>query len=162
MYKFFEEVKSVEDLREQYKKLVFKHHPDKGGKKEDFQNLQKEYDELFKRYGNVHRKKDGTTYTTEEPADGIADEFKDIINAIINFNVDIEICGSWVWVFRAYEYKEELKKLNFFYCSGKKAWAWTENPTKNKHRLSLEDIRRLHGSEKIKDREDKEKLLQAV
>ena len=154
-YKFFKNVTTLEELREQYKKLAFEHHPDKGGKVEDMQQINAEYDELHKQVKNYHRTADGVRYERKTQSD-IPDNFREIINAIINFNCKIELCGAWLWVFNAYAYKEQLKNLGFFYCSSKKAWAWAENPTNNKHRLSLEEIRRLHGSEIIKDEQEQQ------
>lgn len=157
-YKFFKNVTTIEELKEQYKKLAFKYHPDLGGKVEDMQQINAEYDELIKKVRNVHKNADGKTYTKKNERTDVPDEFRKIINAIINFNCKIELCGSWLWVFNAYNYKQQLKELGFFYCSGKRAWAWTDNPTNNKHRLTFDEIRRLHGSEVIKEKEDEEEL----
>ena len=157
-YKFFDNVKTIEELKRQYKTLAFKHHPDRGGKVEDMQRINAEYDELYKRVKNIHETADGKTYEkkqTESAENDMPDKFRDIINAIINFDCVIELCGSWLWVFKAYAYRQQLKDLGFFYCSNRKAWAWTDNPSNNKFHLSLDDIRRLHGSEIIKDDEEK-------
>lgn len=161
-FKFFKNVDCIEELKKQYKKLCFKHHPDKGGKTEDMQQINAEFDELKKKVANIHRNKDGKTYKASEEKYTAPDEFRDIINAIINFNIKIELCGSWLWAFNAYNYKKELKDLGFFYCSAKKAWAWTDNPTKSKHRLTLDEIRRIHGSKIIKEQEEEKKLAEAV
>lgn len=158
IYKFFKDVKTIEELKAQYKKLAFAHHPDRGGKTEDIQQINKEYDELLKRVKNVHATADGKTYTKADERADVPDNFREIINAIISFNCRIELCGSWLWVFNAYEYRAQLKELGFFYCSAKKAWAWTDNPTNNKHKLTLEEIRRLHGSEIIKTEEEQKRL----
>ena len=161
-YRFFENVNSVDELKRQYKKLVFQHHPDKGGKKENMQAINAEYESLLERVRNIHETADGKTYEREEAAD-MPDSFREVINAIINFNCRIELCGSWLWVFNGYAYREQLKELGFFYCSGKKAWAWTDqSAAKNKHRLTLDEIRRLHGSEIIKDEEAQRRIRAAV
>ena len=149
-YKFFKDVKTVEELKKQYKTLAFKYHPDRGGSTEDMQRINAENDELLKVVGNVHETADGKTYTKERKAD-MPDKFREIINAVIGFNCKIEICGSWIWVFNAFAYRQQLKDLGFFWCSGKKAWAWAEDPAMSKYHLSLEEIRRLHGSEVIKE-----------
>ena len=152
-YKYFENVTTFEELKRQYKTLAFKYHPDReGGSVEAMQRINAEYDELKKHVGNVHE--------TEEAAD-VPDNFRAIINAIITFDCTIELCGSWLWVFNAYAYRKQLKELGFFWCSNKKAWAWTDKPTDNKYRLSLEEIRRLHGSEVIKE-ENKKNLIPAA
>ena len=160
MKSYFENVKTIEELKRQYKTLAFKYHPDRGDKVEEMQAINAEYDLLFARVKNVHETADGKTYTKEQGAD-IPDNFREIINAIINFDCTIELCGSWLWVFNAYEYRKELKELGFFWCSSKKAWAWTDKPSENKHRLTLEEIRRLHGSEIIKE-EEKKRLQAAI
>lgn len=157
-YKFFKNVTTIEELKQQYKKLAFAHHPDRGGKVEDMQAINAEYDDLYKKVKNVHKSANGKTYTKQEEKGDIPDNFREIINAIIAFNCKIELCGSWLWVFNAYQYKKQLKELGFFYCSNKKAWAWTSNPTNNKHKLTLEEIRRLHGSEVIRDEEEKQQI----
>lgn len=162
IYKFFKDVRTIEELKAQYKKLAFEHHPDRGGKTEDMQQINNEYDELLKRVKNIHATADGKTYTKANEHADVPDNFREIINAIITFNCRIELCGSWLWGFNGYAYREQLKKLGFFYCSGKKAWAWTDNPTNNKHHLSIDDIRRMHGSEIIKTEEEQKRISGAA
>ena len=160
-YKYFSNVTTFEELKRQYKTLAFKYHPDReGGSVEAMQRINAEYDELKKHDGNIHETADGRTYTRKEGAD-VPDNFRAIINAIITFDCTIELCGPWRWVYNAYAYRKQLKELGFFWCSAKKAWAWTDKPTDNKYRLSLEEIRRLHGSEVIKE-ENKKNLIPAA
>ena len=161
-YKFFQNVDCVEELKKQYKALAFKFHPDRGGNKDDMQYINSEYDDLLKIYRNVHKTAEGKTYTKqEEKQNEVPDRFKEIINAIIGFHCKIEICGSWIWVFNAYPYRKQLKDLGFFWCSKKQAWAWAEEPNDNRHKLTLDEIRRLHGSTVIKDPEEEKKLKAA-
>lgn len=65
-YKFFDNVKTIEELKRQYKTLAFKHHPDRGGKVEDMQRINAEYDELYKRVKNIHETADGKTYEKKQ------------------------------------------------------------------------------------------------
>ena len=100
IFKFFKDVKSIEDLKAQYKKLAFANHPDRGGKTEDMQQINNEYDELFKRVKNVHATADGKTYTKKEEQTDVPDNFREIINAIISsafvFMINNRII-VWVW-----------------------------------------------------------------
>lgn len=160
-YKYFSNVSTFEELKRQYKTLAFKYHPDReGGSVEVMQRINAEYDELKKHVGNIHETADGKTYTRNDGAE-VPDNFRAIINAIITFDCTIELCGSWLWVFNAYAYRKQLKELGFFWCSNKKAWAWTDKPTDNKYRLTLDEIRRLHGSEIIRE-ENKKNLIPAA
>ena len=160
IYKFFKNVETVEELYSQYRKLAMQHHPDRGGRTEDMQQINAEYDELKKRVGNTHKSKDGGTYQTEGADTQTPEQFRDIINAVINFNIDLELCGAWLWAFNAYSCKNDLKALGFFYCSKKRAWAWTAEPAmKNNYKMSLDEIRDTYGSEIIKKHKDEIKKL---
>lgn len=48
MSKYFKNVKSYKDLKEQYKKLLKENHPDNGGDLEKMQEINVEYDAMFK------------------------------------------------------------------------------------------------------------------
>lgn len=54
MAKYFKNVKSFEDLKEQFKKLARENHPDVGGKVEVMQEINCEYDALFPIWKNRH------------------------------------------------------------------------------------------------------------
>ena len=158
--KFFKDVDTVEELYSQYKKLAMQYHPDHGGRTEDMQQINAEYDYLKKIVGNTHKSATGETYQSERTNADAPDRFRDIINAIINFNIDLELCGCWLWAFGAYTYRKELKDLGFFYCSKKRAWAWTDTPAKkNNYKMTLDEIRETFGSEIIKTRKDDTKKI---
>lgn len=45
--KWFTNVRTVEELRKQYRQLMKKHHPDVGGSTEDAKQINAEYDRLY-------------------------------------------------------------------------------------------------------------------
>ena len=96
MYKYFAEVKSVEELRQRYRELLKKYHPDnEGGSVEITQEINAEYDRLFEALSKekqVYKKNPKYDYQAEN------DAFKEVLNKIIHINADIEIIGSWIWV----------------------------------------------------------------
>lgn len=109
IYKFFKNVETVEELYSQYKKLAMLHHPDHGGRCEDMQQINAEYDDLKKRVGNTHKSATGETYQSESTDTNAPDRFRDIINAVINFNIDLELCGCWLWAFQCVFVQGRLK-----------------------------------------------------
>ena len=90
-------------------------------------------------------------------------EIRDIINKIIHLNIDIEVCGNWIWCSgNTYSCKDELKANGFKWCSNKKMWAWhpADYIKKSRKSVSMNDIRNLYGSETIKEskKDDTKKL----
>lgn len=153
---WFENIFCIEDLKKQYKTLCKKYHPDLNSYRDtnkEMQSINAEYDALFEKYKNIHKKQNGEVYTADFSEH--SDEFKNIINSIIHLNVEIEIIGSWIWCFKAYEAKDVLKKLGFKYASKKKAWCWhSAKYTPSRRKMKLDDIRTKYGSEKVKDKEE--------
>lgn len=140
MKNYFENIKTVEELKEQYRKLALKHHPDMGGTNEEMAEINNQYDILFKKL------KEGNQESV------IDDGFKEVINKIINLNVKIEICGSWIWVSGdTRQYRKDLKAAGLWWASKKKMWYWhtKEDTKRRKSNMSIEDIRQKYGTKVI-------------
>lgn len=73
MAKYFKNVKSFEDLKKQYKSLLKANHPDNGGKTETMQEINVEFDALFKIWKDRHEKTTGETVS--ETAESTRNEF---------------------------------------------------------------------------------------
>ena len=146
--KWFENVKKIEELRQLYRKLLKEHHPDNGGDEETMKEINLEYDRVFSDLSRFSS--DGEECTGEEQKTE-NEEFKSILNEIINFNVEIEIIGSWIWCFNSYQFRSQLKELGFRYAAKKKAWVWHYGEYKRYHKgeTDLNDIRAKYGSQKV-------------
>lgn len=148
----FKNVQSLEELRRQYKDLLKKYHPDnKDGSTKACQEINAEYDKLFKILKDRHESAASSAQSAYKyDFNAESDKaIRDILQKIIKFtNATIEVCGSWVWVFNSYEYRAELKNLGFKFASKKKAWYWHgEEYQKKSHKsLSMDRIRDLYGS----------------
>lgn len=115
--KWFNGVNTIEELRKCYRELLKKHHPDNGGRLEDMQEINREYDLIFAELRRYTCEKDDSS-NEEEKAQNEA--FKAVLNEIIVFNMEIEIIGSWIWCFNCYAYKERLKELGFKWAAKKR------------------------------------------
>lgn len=134
--KYFEGLKTTAEIKKRYKALALKFHPDRGGDVAIMAEINAEYERAMKCGG------ESSTDTTT---------FKDIINDIIGFNADIEIIGSWIWVFNAYPYREQLKALGFHWASKRKAWIWhSADSVSGRSKKDLNWIRAKYGSETVK------------
>lgn len=136
--RFFQSVTTLEELKKQYKKLAKKYHPDLGGKHEDFIQMKNEYDRLFERLNKEDEK---------------VGEYQDIIDALIKFDIEIEIIGTWIWIQGDTKpIRKELKELGFKWAPKKKAWFWHDGKYKKNHskEFSLDEIRNMHEVKRIK------------
>lgn len=73
MTKYFKNVKSYEDLKKQFKTLLKANHPDNGGNVEVMQEINAEYDALFKIWKDKHEAQTGET--VQETAESTRSEF---------------------------------------------------------------------------------------
>lgn len=119
---YFKNIDTLEELKKQYKKLAFQHHPDRGGDVEIMKAINNEYDELFARFKDTHINKKGEYYTKETKENN--DEFKKIIEAIIKMQgVKMDVVGCFLWVYGDTKpYKEQLKGLGFKWSRNKSMW----------------------------------------
>ena len=116
MRKWFKDVTTIEEIRKRYRELLKMYHPDnEKGSVEVTQEINAEYDLVFSILSK-EKPEDSKSYIQEED-----EQFKAIMNAIIGFNITIEVIGSWIWCFDCYLYKDQLKVLGFTWCSKKKA-----------------------------------------
>ena len=172
--KYFNNVRTLEELRRQYKELLKRFHPDNPqGSTEACQEINSEYDRLFKVLKDKHESKlDKTAESTAHKESSYNANMYDwendkalreVLQKIINFDgIEIELVGAWLWVSgNTYSYKKELKELGFKWASQKKQWYFhTDAYRKKSHKsLSMEDIRNYYGS--IKVQTDTRILLEA-
>ena len=77
------------------------------------------------------------------------------LNSIINIEgLNIEVCGSWIWVTgNTKPTKETLKEAGFRWARNKSAWYLKPEDDKKRRygkAMSLEEIRARHGSKAVK------------
>lgn len=153
---YFKNVNTLQELQKQYKKPLIIHHPDNGGNVSDMQEINAEYDRLFKLLKDSHDSNtadnDKTSYENMKYDFTEDAKLREMLNKIIGFHgITIEICGNWIWCFDSYGYRKELKELGFRYAHNKKAWHYhTKAFRKKSHKkLSMNDIRTYFGSTEI-------------
>lgn len=165
---YFKNVNTLEELRKQYKELLKKFHPDNAnGSEEATKTINAEYDSLFNILKDRHDTKQTNTDSKESESNANMYDWendkaiRDILQKIINFSgIDIEIIGQWVWVFKSYDYRKELKEIGFKYAPKKQAWYFhTETFRKSsKKTLSINEIRNYYGSTKVKASDERKAI----
>lgn len=158
---YFKNCTTLEELKKEYKKLLFQYHPDinPNGTKE-CQKINAEYDVMFEKLKNTHKNSKNETYTSNTETSETVNEFKDILNAIIRFaGIKIEIIGSWIWVTgNTIACKAELKKLGFTWSNNKKAWYYHTSPFKkrSKNKYNMNDLRNMFDTEEVDPHHEKQ------
>lgn len=166
---YFRDVKTLEQLRKQYKELLKIYHPDNAnGSTEATQEINAEYDKLFMMLKDKHDCK-GLDSTKSDYDTNMYDwendkAIREVLEKIINFvEIEILICGQWIWMSgKTYQYKKELKELGFKWASKKKMWYFHTDIFKKKSRkvLSMDEIIDYYGSARVNTTQRKQ-LAQA-
>ena len=148
---YFENVKNYEDLKNQYRKLARKLHPDiANGNEKKFIDMKNEYDYLHENLKDFNEESKKQYYSHSK----VKFDFKDIIDKIITINdIRIEIMGTWIWVWDVKKEDVEkhtiLKSAGFKYAKNKNAWTFGERGKFHKKGMSKDEIRSTFGSEMI-------------
>ena len=158
--KHFSSVTSLDELKLQYKKLAFKNHPDRGGKTEVMQEINNEYEQLLNRIINEASKdqyQDSSVngrgfWSSRSEHSEVEKKVKQAIDTIINLDgLDIEIIGVWVWVSGdTKQHKDKLKEAAFVWNRVQCKWVFIGKKSNGRGRMTLDQMRELHGSQKVK------------
>ena len=152
--KYFANCATLEELRKVYRRLAVQYHPDLGGDTETMKQINAEYDKTFealKHRHNAQAAATGSHVIHEAP-----EKFRQVIEKIITIpGIEIELCGSWVWVSGdTRSCKDQLKAAGCFWASKKKMWYWRapEDAVRTRSHKSMDEIRMKYGSEVIATR----------
>lgn len=152
--KYFKNCFTLEDLKKEYKRLLFLYHPDNNANgTEECQKINAEYDIMFEKLKNTHRNANNETYTTNTDSNENVNEFKDILNLIIHFDgIKIEIIGSWIWITgNTFPYRKEFNDLGFKWSGKKFAWYYHKEEYKkhNNNLYNMDEIRNMFGTNEV-------------
>lgn len=147
---YFDNCKTLDDLKAAYKKLAMKHHPDMGGDVRTMQNINAEYECRFERLKvcyNAAQADQDKPQTNETP-----EEFMSIIDQLMKLSgIEIELCGSWLWIGgNTYDHKAELKAAGCLWSRSKHKWYWrhqSDGAKWSRGRYSMSKIREKYGSQ---------------
>ena len=145
-------VKTLEELKIEFRKFALLFHPDRGGDIEKFKILNNEYQYLVKNLSLYSQEQKSNEQNINDNASDL-ENFQNIINEIIHFSdIEIEIIQKFIWVKTAknHQANEVLKKLKFKYASAKKLWYY--HNIKNYRsfgKKDIDEIRNKYGTKKV-------------
>jgi len=148
---YFKGIETLDDLRKEYHRLAFLHHPDKGGVTAVMQNINDQYDRLSKKLINGNE-----TFSEgrKEYEQQVSEELRKRLDRIIHLTgIVIELIGSWIWITgNTFVVRDFLRAEGYSFSHPKAAWYWHKGDYVKKSGvlLSMEEMRELWGTEKIK------------
>lgn len=161
--KWFVNITTLDDLRKEYRRLAVLHHPDKGGRVSDMQEINAEYDILSKKLinSNPDFSEERKVYETQ-----VSEELREKVDIVINLpGVIVEIIGSWIWVTgKTREVKDQLKEAEFKFSRQKAAWYWHCGyyRKRSRKRYEMDDIRTMWGSSVVEKEERSTSRTEAI
>ena len=146
---YFRNCNTLDELKQEYRRLALQHHPDKGGATETMTAINNAYEDAFRR---VEMGAGKTTTEVNEEWD-IEQVFVEKVQAIVGLNgILIELVGRWLWITGdTFPVKNEIKAAGFFWARKKRAWFWRADEDKSVSRKEqpLDKIRDTYGSKAL-------------
>lgn len=146
--KYFTNISTLDELKKEYRRLVMKHHPDRGGDTATMAAINTEYESLFKTLKDRHNTyADDQHKTTEDP-----EEFRNIVETLLHMDgLVVELCGSWLWISgETMKHKDGLKAAGCKWAAKKKMWSWHHEEDGRSYyrgKRTMDEIRKKYGSE---------------
>ena len=150
---YFDTCETLDELKKEYKKLALKNHPDCGGDENEMKKINNAYTIKFEQLKNKQNQTAKNNKETKETTE-MPNEYIEIIERLLKIaGIEIELCGSWLWVTgNTYAHKTELKNAGCRWSRSKKAWYW-HHPEKGarwyKGTQDMATIRDKYGSERF-------------
>jgi curved DNA-binding protein CbpA len=147
------EIITSEITKQAYRRAAQKYHHDRNPAGLEMMQLVNAAYETLKDFSGRIESNEHETVNTH-----YGEEINEALNAIMGLNLEIEICGSWVWVSgNTKPHKEKLKEADFKWSSKKIRWYFRPADYKPRpHQAwSMEKIKEVYGSKIVKNEQQK-------
>ena len=155
---YFDGCRTPQEIKTRYKALAMAHHPDRGGNTAIMQIINEQYHVNLKACDGINYGKHRYNYRPSYES-----AVMDMINKVINYPVNVEIIGSWIWLTGDTKpHRAEFKKLGFRFSAKKESWYW-HNPAdgyrkRNKKTFQMNEIRFMFGTTGNLEKDERQQI----
>lgn len=135
-------------VKQAYRTACKIYHPDRNPAGLEMMKLVNKAYEVLKNESGTHA--ESTDY---------GQAINEALSAISHLDLEVEVCGSWVWLHgNTMPHRELLKKSNFKWAPKKKLWYYRPNDYKSfgRGKFTMDEIRQTHGSQRVTPKERKQ------
>ncbi len=142
--KYFNECKTIDEVKVKYKVLAKLYHPDLGGDTATMQAVNVEY-----AYACAHILKEANLSPEDNDVGmRLSEEYRAVIERLMPLaGILVEVVGNWIWVTGTTSpIRKELKEIGLFFASKKLAWYYRADEFKTTgSKKSLDKLRAKYG-----------------
>lgn len=155
---YFANFATRDEIKDEYRRLCREHHPDlfanespevQAEQTRIMQAINAEYAIAMDKA--VRAEKPGQSEASYAGSADLAERIRQAIEAVIRFdNIEIEICGAWVWLHgETFPIKDHLKANGYRWGRQKRLWYFAGCASSSRSSHSMEEIRERYGSERV-------------
>jgi hypothetical protein len=160
MDNWFNNCSTLDEIRKQYHKLAMRWHPDLGGDTATMQDINSAYTQCTQTAVRLDNKFNWEKqYSSREAwwaaSDEMSERIRQTIEKLVKLHgIQIELCGTWIWVSgNTRPVKETLKEYGLKWSHDKEKWYWVGYKSSSFRKFTMDEIRQLHGSVILKTEE---------
>ena len=168
MNHFFTNTHTVNEIKSEYRRLCFIHHPDIGGETATMQKVNAEYHEALSRsHGQTSKGTDGkehTYYYNQDIEQAIMDKINELISLDLP-NIEIMLVGTWIWVSGdTRPVKDQLKAIKMKWHSKRKRWFFHTKSYRRQYNAnaSFDDLCQVYGAKSFDSQKDEQQPVAAL
>jgi hypothetical protein len=159
--KWFKGLKYLTEGKKLYKELMLKHHPDRGGDAEVCKEINDEFDSFLVQAVKEEPNSDKADFDFYEMGSDFTykkrrftDRYWETLGAAMRLNCDVEVMGTWIWLWNVSPI-DVFQVINLGFTNSRKhgGWFWYDPEVQDwnshigpKREYTTGDLRDLWGS----------------